>query len=143
MARDNVIKFEELLREDEALRAKLEAATAAYVGDKSDEKAVFEAVVAPLAADAGLPYTYEEGKEASFRRDLDEAELTPRYRVPRARLCLRLHRRRRGRRDQRIAAKPHAQRRGRAGWLVRPRLVSSSCVPQRRECLSPVADTGR
>lgn len=75
MARDNVIKFEELLREDEALRAKLEAATAAYVGDKSDEKAVFEAVVAPLAADAGLPYTYEEGKEASFRRDLDEAEL--------------------------------------------------------------------
>ena len=59
----NVEKFEELLRSDEELQAKLRDASEAFGGDKTDERAVFEAVVAPLAAEAGLPFTFEEGKE--------------------------------------------------------------------------------
>ena len=75
MAIENVARFEELLREDEALKAKLDAATAAYAGDASDDKAVFEAIVAPLAEEAGLPFTYEEGKKAYGQRELSDAEL--------------------------------------------------------------------
>ena len=61
----NAKKFEELLRSDEALQEKLRAATEAYAGDASDERAVFEAVVAPLADEAGLPFTYEEAQETA------------------------------------------------------------------------------
>ena len=59
MANANVERFEELLRTDEALRAKLDEATAAYAGDPADEKALFEAVIAPLAAELGLPFSFE------------------------------------------------------------------------------------
>lgn len=75
MAVENAIKFEKLLREDEELQAKMEAALKAFDGDKSDEKAVFDATVAPLAAAAGLPYTFEEAVESSQARELDEREL--------------------------------------------------------------------
>lgn len=75
MAAENAIKFEELLREDEELQAKLKAATIAFDGDKSDEKAVFDATVAPLAAEVGLPYTFEEAVESVRDRELDEGEL--------------------------------------------------------------------
>jgi len=75
----NAKKFEELLRSDEALQEKLRAAAEAYTGDASDEQAVFEAVVAPLAEEAGLPFTYEEaqklasGSEGPSLDDLDAA----------------------------------------------------------------------
>ena len=59
----NVQKFEELLRSDEGLQEKLREATEAYDGNKEDERAVFDAVVAPLAAEAGLPFAYEEARE--------------------------------------------------------------------------------
>ena len=75
MAAENASKFEKLLREDEALRARMEAALKAFDGDKSDEKAVFDAAVAPLAAEAGLPYTFEEAVESIQTRDLDDSEL--------------------------------------------------------------------
>ena len=75
MAAENASKFEKLLREDEALRAKMEAAFKAFEGDTSDEKAVFDATVAPLAAEAGLPYTFEEAVESTQTRELDDAEL--------------------------------------------------------------------
>ena len=75
MAIENVSKFEKLLREDEALQAKMEAAYKAFDGDKSDEKAVFDATVAPLAAEVGLPYTFEEAVESTEVRDLDDSEL--------------------------------------------------------------------
>lgn len=72
----NVEKFEELLRSSEELQARLRAATEAYEGDKADERAVFDAVVAPLAAEAGLPFTYEEGAEyAASGKGLSDAEL--------------------------------------------------------------------
>jgi iron complex transport system substrate-binding protein len=58
----NVMKFEELLRSSEELQAKLRSATEAFAGDKTDEQAVFEAIIAPLAEEAGLPFTYDEAK---------------------------------------------------------------------------------
>ena len=75
MAVENAIEFEKLLREDEALQAKMEAAFKAFDGDKSDEKAVFDATVAPLASEAGLPYTFEEALESTEGRELDNDEL--------------------------------------------------------------------
>ena len=39
MAQENVMKFEQLLQSDDALRAKLAQAVASYEGDKSDDYA--------------------------------------------------------------------------------------------------------
>ncbi len=75
MAEDNAIKFIELLTSDSEIQAKLRDATAAYDGPKG-EREVFDAVVAPIAAQAGLPFTFEEGVAASgVGRDLSEEEL--------------------------------------------------------------------
>ena len=71
----NVEKFEELLRSDEGLQAKLRAATEAYAGDTSDEQAFFDAVLAPIAAEAALPFTYDEVVAAKDDEELDDAEL--------------------------------------------------------------------
>ena len=72
----NVQKFEELLRSDEALQAKMRELAAAYDGDEGDERAFFEAVMAPLAKEAGLPFTFEEGTQFVLSgRVLDDAEL--------------------------------------------------------------------
>ena len=69
-------KFEDLLRSDEGLQAKLRAATEAFEGDTADERAVFDALIAPLAAEAGLPFTFEEATEpATTGRELSDAEL--------------------------------------------------------------------
>lgn len=73
----NVERFEELLRSDEALQEKMRSATEAYEGDKADECAVFEAVVVPLAAEVGLPFTFEEAKGVvaeSEELDLDDLD---------------------------------------------------------------------
>lgn len=72
MSKENAGKFQDLLSSDEELQAKFRAAVEAYAGDAGDEHAAFEAIVAPLAEGAGLPFTYEEGKELA----LDGAELT-------------------------------------------------------------------
>lgn len=76
MAVENVGKFEELLRSDEDLQAKLRAAAEAFQGDKDDARAVFEAVVAPLALGVGLPFTFEEvSASATTGCELDDAAL--------------------------------------------------------------------
>ena len=56
----NAKEFEELLRADEALQEKMRVAFEDYAGDKSDERAVFEAIVAPLADEVGLSFTYDD-----------------------------------------------------------------------------------
>ena len=72
----NVTKFEEMLKSDEALQAKLQELTEAYAGDKADEQAIFEATVGKLAAEAGLPFTLEEAREVVFSgRELGDDEL--------------------------------------------------------------------
>lgn len=65
MALENVSKFEDLLKEGGDIQAKLQELTAAFDGDKSDVKAVFEATVGKLAEELGLPFTFEEGAEAA------------------------------------------------------------------------------
>lgn len=72
MAIENVRKFEERISGDEALQARLQELAEAFDGDKQDAKALFEAVVAPLAAEAGLPYTYDEAVEYVAQKDDDE-----------------------------------------------------------------------
>ena len=72
----NVQKFEELLSSDEALQAKMRELVDAYNGDGGDERAFFEAVMAPLSQEAGLPFTFEEGVQyVSSERELNDAEL--------------------------------------------------------------------
>ncbi|MBQ6523373.1 MAG: hypothetical protein IJI12_01795 [Atopobiaceae bacterium] len=72
----NAKRFEELLRSDEAMQAKLKAAIEGYEGDKTDEREAFDSVVAPLAAEAGLPFTFEEGlASAEEGAELSDAEL--------------------------------------------------------------------
>ena len=76
MANENVARFEELLKNDEALQEKLNELSKAYEGDKEDEQAIFEATVGKLAEEAGLPFTLEEAREAVFAgRELGDAEL--------------------------------------------------------------------
>lgn len=83
MAAENVAKFAEMLKTDETLMAKLSDAVAAYMdkhpGDTENEQAVFDAVVAPMAAEAGLPITYDEAKsvladDEDHQLDLDELD---------------------------------------------------------------------
>ncbi len=65
MAQENVKKFYEQLNGDEELQKKIKALADSYTGDKSDEKAAFEAVIAPVAKEAGYEFTYEEAIEAA------------------------------------------------------------------------------
>ncbi len=63
MSKENVMKFEERAAKEKELQEKMEAAAKAYEGDQSDEKAVFEAVIAPVAKEAGLEFSFEEAAE--------------------------------------------------------------------------------
>ncbi len=73
MSKENVIKFEEKVMQEKELQEKLEAAAKAYEGDKTDEKAVFEAVIVPVAKEAGLEFTYEEAIET--KKEVQEGEI--------------------------------------------------------------------
>ena len=61
------------------LRDKVKSGLDGYSGDKNDEKAVLEAVLAPVAKEAGFDFTYEDmAKLAASSGDdeLSEEELT-------------------------------------------------------------------
>ena len=54
----------------------MDEATAAYTGDKANARDVFDAVVVPLAAEAGMPYTYDEATVAADDvNEIDDADL--------------------------------------------------------------------
>ncbi len=75
MALENVEQFEKLLREDEVLQEKLVSAVDAYEGEQTAE-AIYEALLEPIAAGVGLPFTYEEAvRFGSLGRELSDAEL--------------------------------------------------------------------
>ena len=81
MALENVEQFEKLLREDEALQERLASAVDAYEGEQTAE-AIYEALLEPIAAGVGLPFTYEEAvRFGSLGRELSDALVVPR--VPR------------------------------------------------------------
>lgn len=77
MALDNLIKFEELLRTDDALQGKIKAAVLSFRGDPRDRRAVYDAIFVPLAAEVGLPHTYDDVLEFLSRqsRKLEDEEL--------------------------------------------------------------------
>lgn len=76
MAVENVVKFEELLRLDKDIQAKLKAAAEAYSGDAGDEAAIFDATIGALANEVGLPFTLDEARGyAASNRELDDNEL--------------------------------------------------------------------
>lgn len=72
MAQENAKKFMELLNRDEELQKKMKAATESFTGDKTDEKAVFDAVVAPIARKAGFEFTLEDLKKPASASGDDE-----------------------------------------------------------------------
>ncbi|MCR4871134.1 MAG: hypothetical protein K5859_07545 [Atopobiaceae bacterium] len=76
MSADNFWKFDELLRNDEGLQAKLQELGKGYTGDRTDDKAIFEATLGKLAAEEGLPFTYDEGiSSLSSGHELADSEL--------------------------------------------------------------------
>ena len=79
MAQENAKKFMELLNRDEELQKKMKAATESFAGDKSDEKALFDAVLAPIAKEAGYEFSFEDMEElakASGDGELSDDEAT-------------------------------------------------------------------
>lgn len=76
MAAENARMFEDLLKSDDTLQSKFRSATESYEGSPKDEHALFDTVIAPLAQEAGLPFTLEELKEyAASGRELNDEEL--------------------------------------------------------------------
>lgn len=80
MAREDMIRFQELLNSDAEFRNRFSEAAEAYTGEK-DEKSVFEQLLLPFAKEYGLSGTYEEFREyiesmtASPESELSEDEL--------------------------------------------------------------------
>ena len=60
--KEDIKKFEELLKTDEAFQKKLVDATQAYNGDTTPE-AIFNNVLVPVASEYGITSTYDELKD--------------------------------------------------------------------------------
>ncbi len=75
MAKDNAVRFEEEVMKSEELQKRLMDAARSFDGDRTDEKAIFEAVIFPIAKEIGMEFSYEE---ASGAKNPDEdRELNP------------------------------------------------------------------
>ncbi len=72
MSQENAKIFMELLNRDEELQIKVKAAAESYTGDKTDEKALFEAVILPIAKEAGYEFSYEDAEELAKAAQDDE-----------------------------------------------------------------------
>ena len=75
---EGIIKFEELMKTDAQVQEKLKTAMENYTGEQTEE-AVFNNVLAPVAAENGIAATFEEYKEymESFNNEeLSKDELT-------------------------------------------------------------------
>ncbi|MCR5650698.1 MAG: hypothetical protein K6F86_05895 [Lachnospiraceae bacterium] len=76
MAKDNVTKFEERFMKDELLQEKLQHAAMAFEGDRTDERAVFEAIIFPIAKAEGLEFTFDEAQEAKKAASEGEIDIS-------------------------------------------------------------------
>ena len=74
MVKEDAKKFMELLNTDEELQHKVKAATETYAGDKADEKAVFEGILAPIAKEAGYEFTFADAEELA--KSSEDVELS-------------------------------------------------------------------
>ncbi len=72
MSQENAKKFMELLNTDKELQQKVKTATEAYTGDKTDEKEVFDTVLAPIAKESGHEFTFEDVEELAKAAQDDE-----------------------------------------------------------------------
>ena len=75
MAQENLAKLEEMLKADKDLQAKVNDLASAFEGDRADDKALFEATIGVMAAEAGLPVTHEEAVGAVPEKELSDEEL--------------------------------------------------------------------
>lgn len=72
----DVAKFRQLLGTNPALRDKVRRAVVDFNGDRNNDRAVYEAVIAPIAASHGFDLTYEETFEPTMdTRELSDDEL--------------------------------------------------------------------
>jgi len=71
--KEDFLKFMELVKTDESVRNKLEEAVKNYSGDQTEE-AAFQAVVAPIAKEAGYDFTIEDIKASVKELDPDEMQ---------------------------------------------------------------------
>lgn len=78
---ENAEKFFARYAEDEALRERLREAELAYPGSLEIREAVTEAVLLPIAAELGLPFTiedlrgYETRRKMRVLRDYDKLDM--------------------------------------------------------------------
>ncbi len=74
---ENVTEFFERYDADEALRARVEEAEAYYPGSLELREALCEAVLLPIAADIGLPFTLDELRKYETRKKMARATQDP------------------------------------------------------------------
>ena len=60
MSLENAKKLMELMTGDEAIQKKITAGVKAFTGDKTDQEALFNAVLAPIAKEAGCECSYAD-----------------------------------------------------------------------------------
>lgn len=74
---DNPTKFKRLIERDPSVRLEMQELARSYDGDRDDDRAVFDAVVAPVARSCGMPFTYEEAMDAmaGVTRELSDDDL--------------------------------------------------------------------
>lgn len=75
MAFENVSKFEKILADNAEIQGKINELAAAFKGDSGDDKALFEATIGMVAAEAGLPFSYEEALGVTPDAELSDDEL--------------------------------------------------------------------
>lgn len=74
---ENVTAFFARLEADAALRAHLEEAEAAYPGSWELREALCEAVLLPIAAEQGLPFTLDDLRKYETRKKMARATQDP------------------------------------------------------------------
>lgn len=74
---ENVTAFFARLEADAALRERLEEAEAAYPGSWELREALCEAVLLPIAAEQGLPFTLDDLRKYETRKKMARATQDP------------------------------------------------------------------
>lgn len=72
--KEHVAAFFEKYEADEALRARIDEAVACYPGSLEIRESLVEAVLLPVAAELGLPFTVEELRAFETRKKLSRVK---------------------------------------------------------------------
>ena len=71
---DHVSRFFEQYERDPALKARVEEAVACYPGSLEIRESLVEAVLLPIAAELGLPFTVDELRAYETRKKLSRVK---------------------------------------------------------------------